>query len=172
MDEASRDEPRFLADAMLGRLARWLRVLGFDTAHEAAHGPAVTDRELVDRAARERRALLTRDRPLIADLRPKPALLVTADEPLEQLRQVVARFGLRPPPELFTRCLVCNASLRVATPEEAATLVPPRSLGLPGPVRACPDCGRVYWHGSHARRMRSAIERTLPGWGGDQACTA
>lgn len=152
--------PRFLADAMLGRLARWLRTLGLDTAYD----PAVHDPELVALAAAEGRVLLTRDRLLIEQLRPERALLIIHDAPLDQLRQVVDACGVRPPDALFSRCPVCNGVLRPATADETATLVPEASRGLPGPVRRCPDCGRVYWEGSHTRRMRQALARALPGW--------
>ncbi len=152
--------PRFLCDAMLGRLARWLRVLGYDSAYD----PAVHDPALVAWAAAERRSLLTRDRALIAHLRPARALLVRADAPLEQLRQVVAEYALEPPEELFARCMICNAPLRPATAAEAAVLVPERARALAGPVRRCPGCGRVYWPGSHARRMRATLARAFPGW--------
>jgi uncharacterized protein with PIN domain len=89
---------------------------------------------------------------------------VVADRPLEQLRQVVTEVGLGTPTELFTRCLVCNTELRPATEAEYATLVPPQARALPGPLRRCPACGRVYWPGSHARRMRAALERAFPEW--------
>lgn len=154
------DEPRFLADAMLGRLARWLRTLGLDTGYD----PAIHDPELVALAAAEGRVLLTRDRHLVAHLRPERALLIQADAPLAQLRQVMDACGLQAPARLFSRCLVCNTPLRPATPDEAAALVPEASRGLPGPVQRCPGCGRVYWHGSHTRRMRDALVRTFPEW--------
>src|SRR3712207_1740247 len=135
---------------MLGRLARWLRVLGADTAYD----PARHDPELVRQAAAEDRVLLTRDRLLVEHRRPARALLVTADEPLAQLGRVDGAHALPPPAELFARCLVCNTPLRPATPEEeAAALVPAGARALPGPVRRCPTCDRVYWPGSHARRM-------------------
>lgn len=152
--------PRFLADAMLGRLARWLRTLGFDTAYD----PAVDDPELVALAAAEDRVLLTRDRHLVEHLRPERALLITYDAPIAQLRQVVAACGLSPPAAPFSRCPVCNGVLRPATPDEAAALVPEASRGLPGPVSRCPGCGRVYWEGSHTRRMRETLSQELPGW--------
>jgi uncharacterized protein with PIN domain len=145
---------------MLGRLARWLRTLGFDTFYD----PAVHDPELVALAAAEGRVLLTRDRHLVAHLRPARALLITDDAPLDQLREVVAACGLAPPAALFSRCAVCNGVLRPATADEAATRVPEASRGQPGPVTRCPDCGRVYWEGSHTRRMRETLSRALPGW--------
>ena len=152
--------PRFLADAMLGRLARWLRVLGFDTRYE----PALTDPELVALARREGRVLLTRDRRLLSDLRPDLALEVTSDAPLAQLRAVIEHLALAPPAELFTRCLLCNTPLEPVPRTEAAALLPPAARELPGPVRRCPTCERVYWPGSHARRMRSALRSALPAW--------
>jgi len=154
------DAPRFLADAMLGRLARWLRVLGWDTRYE----PEIPDARLVTIANAEERVLLTRDRGLLRDLRPVRALEVTRDEPLLQLVDVVAALALTAPAELFTRCLVCNVPLIDVPPDEATLVVPPAAVGLPGPVRRCPSCGRVYWYGSHARRMRVALEAVLGDW--------
>lgn len=151
---------RFFADAMLGRLARWLRALSFDTAC----GAHLSDPDLVRRAEREERVLLTRDRHLLRELRPRQALEVTSDVPLQQLRQVIERLGLEPPDELFTRCLVCNDVLDDVPPSDAATLLPPGAQALPGPARRCPRCARVYWAGSHVRRMRRALERALPDW--------
>ena len=146
---------------MLGRLARRLRELGFDTASDAT----LPDARLVQWANDERRVLLTRDRRLLRELQPARALEVRGDQPLAQLQQVVAALALAPPASLFTRCLLCNAALSPpVTPDEAARLVPPGVRETPGPVRVCPTCGRAYWLGSHARRMRDALERALPGW--------
>jgi len=156
------DGPRFAVDAMLGRLARWLRVLGYDTFYELS----VADDVLVRTAREEDRILLTRDRHLLRELRPPRAHEVRGDDPLQQLRELVATLGLEPPAELFTRCLLCNAPLRILPREEALPLLPSGVRELAGPVRQCPRCGRLYWEGSHVRRMRAALERVLPGWGG------
>lgn len=150
---------RFLADAMLGRLARWLRVLGLD----AVYDPETDDPDLVALADAEGRWLLTRDRHLVEHLRPRHAVLVGSDRPLRQLREVAGAAGLEPPFTLFTRCPVCNGALRAATAEEAETLVPEASRGL-GPVRRCPNCGRVYWRGSHTERMCRALAAAFPHW--------
>jgi len=149
---------------MLGRLARWLRVLGFDTAYDAM----LADPALVRLAAAEERILLTRDRHLLRELRPARALEIQNDVPLDQLRTVVTALGLTPPPELFTRCLLCNTPLSAPlAAADASSLLPPAARGLPGPVRVCPQCGRVYWPGSHVRRMRRALASALPGWAGE-----
>lgn len=155
------ESPRFFADAMLGRLARWLRVLGFDTAYDAT----LPDPALVRLANAEDRLLLTRDRHLLRELRPARVLEIRRDPPLEQLREVIAALALEPPGELFTRCLVCNTPLSPPLAgDEAARLLPPSARDLPGPTRRCPNCGRIYWPGSHVRRMRDALEQALPGW--------
>lgn len=153
-------EPRFAADAMLGRLARWLRVLGYDTFYDIA----VADPVLVRLSQDEARLLLTRDRHLLRELRPANAFEVRQDEPLRQLRDLVQELRLPAPAALFTRCLLCNALLRVLERTEAQPLLPAGVRELPGPVRRCPVCGRLYWDGSHVHRMRAAIERVLPGW--------
>jgi uncharacterized protein with PIN domain len=155
------DPHRFAADAMLGRLARWLRVLSFDTFYQEA----IADPELVRIADAEDRVLLTRDRHLLRELRPRRAVEVRQDAPLDQLRDLVDTLQLDAPAELFRRCMVRNAVLGEPLPPQTAdALVPQGVRGIPGPVRQCPVCLRVYWHGSHTRRMRVAIDRALPGW--------
>lgn len=152
--------PRFLADAMLGRLARWLRTLGYDTAYD----PSADDPVLVAQADAEARVLLTRDRRLVADLRPARSVLVRSDAPLAQLHEVAEACGLAAPPGLFTRCAVCNGVLRPATVTEAGALVPPRVRERGGAVWRCPSCGRAYWDGSHTRRMRATLAAAFPEW--------
>lgn len=150
--------PRFVADAMLGRLARWLRVLGYDTVYDAS----LDDRSLVDLANRDDRILLTRDRHLLRELRPRRAVEITQDAPLDQLAALVGGLALPAPNELFRRCLVCNTPLDDVPAAEATELVPPAARALPGPVRRCPTCGRVYWPGSHVRRMTQALASVFP----------
>ncbi|HLM03494.1 MAG TPA: Mut7-C RNAse domain-containing protein [Pyrinomonadaceae bacterium] len=149
-----RDEIRFFADVMVARLVRWLRAIGIDTIWE----DAVSDRDLVKKAVEEKRFILTLDKPLLEEWRVDNVLLLQSENPPEQFREVVSRFGIEKPKEFFTRCLVCNTPFRSASDEEIAA-------GAPLDVRQnqetfdyCPNCEKLYWQGSHTKRMRRAIE--------------
>jgi hypothetical protein len=151
------DGPRFMVDAMLGRLARWLRVLGFDAAWEAD----IADERLVRRALDEERWILTRDRALPVEWRAPRVHLVAAETPFEQLREVARAFGLAAGARPFRRCSRCNAVLEAIDAQSAAARVPLRVLERHDEFRRCPGCGRIYWPGSHAERMRRVVERAL-----------
>jgi uncharacterized protein with PIN domain len=150
-------EPRFFADAMLGRLARWLRILGFDTAYEN-HIP---DALLVRRAQQEARTILTRDRALPEEWRVTGIYVVSAPATAEQLHEVVEAFHLAPAMRPFTRCSRCNARLVDAPPERVRRRVPARVLEHHDEFRICEACDRVYWAGSHTERMRRVVDRLV-----------
>jgi uncharacterized protein with PIN domain len=142
---------KLLADAMLGRLAKWLRVLGYDTAYLAD-----TDDFAVMRLARaEGRLILTRDRAL-AERRGVRALLVESERLEDQLRQVWAAVGPPPDPSC-SRCPVCNAPLVEAPPAMVADRVPPYVQRAHTHFSWCSACDRLYWPGSHWQRMRALI---------------
>lgn len=143
---------------MLGRLARWLRALGHDTAYDRAAG----DADLLRRAARERRILVTRDTRIARP--PKVRLvLLHANDTAGQLRELAAVLGVRDRSRLLTRCLVCNTRLRRATPDEVEAGAPDHVRATQRDFRACPGCGRVYWPGTHRRRLAAALAASLPG---------
>ncbi len=147
--------PRLLCDEMLRGLGRWLRAAGYDTAI-AARGAA--DGDLLLRAAAQARALVTRDRELAARAGVEVAIVPLASEGLEaSARELTGRLGIDWLLAPFSRCLLDNAVLLPATHGERGRL-PRRARGLDGPVNACPDCRRVYWPGSHVRRMRARLE--------------
>lgn len=162
--------PRFIADAMLGKLARWLRTLGYDTAYD----DAIADETLVRRAFDEDRHILTCDRKLFEEWR-VDGLLIESDGTVEQLREVVAAFDLPRPARLFTRCRECNELLEPAELPDVQRRVPERVLerlrreagreaSADSPwIARCPGCGRVYWEGSHTRRMRSVVDGVFGG---------
>jgi len=154
---ATDEELKFFADVNVARLVRWLRAVGLDTVWE----DAIPDAELVRRAIEERRFVLTLDKRILKEFRVDHVLLLSTDEPLAQFAEIVRRFDLQKPPELFTRCLVCNTPLRVAAGEEIAENVPPTVLENQSDFRFCPTCNKIYWEGTHTRRMREAIERVF-----------
>jgi uncharacterized protein with PIN domain len=151
-------EIRFIADAMLGRLARWLRTLGCDTEFEAE----IRDAELARRGIEEERAILTRDRRFPEEWRVPCVLVLESQAPLDQLREVARAFDLDAESRLFTRCSRCNSSLDAVTPDQVASQVPQRVLLERSRFARCPSCGRVYWEGSHTARMRRLLTRALP----------
>lgn len=137
------EEPTFLLDGMLGRLARWLRILGYDAAFE----PALGDAQLVRRARAEERILLTRDREL-ARRRGVRILLLEAEDLEGQLAQLQRDLSLawegRAP-----RCPLCNEPLEPLPRDEAWGLVPPYVFVHHDRFFLCPSCERVYWRGTH-----------------------
>lgn len=149
--------PRFMVDAMLGRLARWLRILGFDAAWEAH----IADEALVRRALEEDRIILTRDQRLPSEWRAPNITLVGAEEPRAQLAEVARRFGLAESARPFTRCSRCNVALTEVPRSAARGHVPARVLEDHDRFQGCPSCGRIYWPGSHHRRMLEVLERAL-----------
>lgn len=150
-------ETRFLADSMLGKLARWLRILGFDCAHEQE----IPDAQLVHKAIDQRRILLTRDRALPDEWRVAGVYVVRAEQTYDQLAEVLRCFELSDAVRLFRRCSRCNAKLEVVRPEAVVDRVPPDVLARQQELRQCGECRRVYWEGSHTRRMQRVAERLI-----------
>lgn len=148
-------EPRFAVDGHLGRLAAYLRMLGFDTWYRAD----VDDDRLAAVAATNRRILLTRDRGLLKRSVVRRGSFVRADRPVEQLVEVARRFGLVDQWQPFGRCLRCNTLLVAATREEVLDRLAPLTRIYYDDFRRCPGCGAVYWKGSHHARMARLIER-------------
>lgn len=143
-------EPRFLADAMLGGLARWLRLLGFDTLYD----PSLADEEMVKRSLTQGRYILTRDRRLHEEWRIDGIVFVEEKRVEAQLRAVLARFHLRDRLRPFTRCSRCNTPLEQFPLEREPDDLRPPARRNPRSMARCPGCGRIYWEGSHTRRMR------------------
>jgi uncharacterized protein with PIN domain len=147
--------PPLLVDAMLGRLARWLRLLGYD----AAYWRDGSDEELMAAARVEGRQIVTRDRAL-AGRRGLRALLVAAESLDEQIAEVQAALGGHPEP--FTRCPECNGALADLPHAAARDLVPPYVWHTQSQFRRCPGCGRVYWKGTHWPTMVARLEQEDP----------
>ena len=142
---------------MLGGLARWLRLLGHDTAYD----PTAGDRELLARAAVEQRILLTRDTRIVPPAGVRLAL-VRALGTEGQLREAAARFDLAWTADAFTRCIRCNVPLLPASAADVEEKVPDYVRATQEVFCACPCCGRVYWPGTHRTAMEKTLRRLLP----------
>lgn len=146
---------RFIADAHLGGLARRLRMAGFDTVLAQRE----MDAEIVRRAEDEGRIVLTRDIELLKHRDLTHGLYVRALKPLEQFREILLRLDLAPSMRPFTRCTVCNETVGEVEGARVADRVPPAVRKRQSRFMACTGCGRVYWEGSHWRRMREVLLR-------------
>lgn len=148
---------KFIADSNVGKLARWLRMMGYDTLFYNY----IEDNHLVDIGLREERVILTRDtqimkRRVVVGGKVK-AILIRQDNPKEQLDQVIKKLKLDCQLRQFTRCLECNHNLSPKTREEVKELVPPYVFSTQEHYMQCPSCLRVYWRGTHWQRMKEAL---------------
>ena len=152
-DYLTRRTMKLLLDGMLGRLAKWLRLLGYDTAYF----PDLDDHELVRLARAQGRVLLTRDRELTRR-RGLTCLLVESDELEEQIQQVISDLNLKTE-RPFSRCPVCNTLLQEVEKPSVKGRVPPYVFRTKEHFNLCPECGRIYWRGTHWDNMRQEMAR-------------
>lgn len=145
---------RFVLDVHLGKLAAYLRMLGFD----AAYRNCATDPELVETARAEERVLLTRDRGLLKHSSVTRGYWLRETDSRRQVAEIVHRFDLAGSPRPFTRCMACNGILRPVAKADVEHRLPPRVAQSFDEFLACPCCGRAFWKGSHYRRMLRWIE--------------
>lgn len=143
--------PRFVADVMLGRLARWLRALGYDTLYDSKWD----DAPLAELARMERRILLTRDVELTRR-RGVQYVLIQDDRVFRQLTQLVHELNLNAA-EAFTRCIECNAELEVVETKDVAEKLPPYVLATQTRFKQCPQCEKIYWRGTHWNHMQAIL---------------
>jgi len=146
-------DPRFVLDVHLGKLAAYLRMVGFDALYRSC----CDDAELVRVSVEQRRILLTRDRGLLKHGALTHGYWLRETDSRRQLGEVVRRFDLHRAMRPFTRCMACNGVPAEVAKEAAVSQVPPRVAERFDEFRRCPDCGRVYWRGSHYQRMQEWI---------------
>jgi uncharacterized protein with PIN domain len=144
---------KFIADVMVGKLARWLRILGFDTEYSNKY----EDDEIIRIAEAQDRIILTRDIPLASRRMNARCLVIDSDYYREQVRQVIATLSLKDF-AVFSRCIECNTPLQDADKEDVFERIPPFVYLTQERFAMCPSCKRVYWHGTHA----DAILKRLP----------
>lgn len=150
---------RFLCDQMLGTLAKWLRLLGFDTFYASSD---ISDDELLDIAEKERRILITRDKQLIKRAE-KNGLKVTKIETYDLILQIKKVLQdnhiVFNENDILSRCSTCNTVLEKVSKEEIKDLVPDRVFQNHEVFWHCPGCGKIYWLGSHYNNMRETIQK-------------
>jgi uncharacterized protein len=151
--EISATGVKFAADRMLGKLAKWLRVMGQDVIY----GQHLSGYGLIRAARAENRLILTRDRGL-KKKQPPAFLFIESDHYREQLRQVIHACRLRPLNDAFTRCLECNLILQPRSKTLVEKDVPPYVFTTQERFSWCPKCRRVYWPATHHQRMLEELK--------------
>jgi uncharacterized protein len=148
---------RFVADGHLGKLVRDLRLLGIDVAYQND----VDDRDLLTIMQREKRALLTRDRPLLMHRVVANGFFPRSQKPFEQTVETIRRFELAPAIAPFTRCLRCNGLLNRAEKEAVINELEPLTRLYYHDFTKCPGCGQTYWRGSHIGKLEIRVTDIL-----------
>ena len=148
---------RFIVDCMLGKLAKWLKILGFDAVFFSKIG----DPELLTLAHKERRILLTRDNGLIEKASDIQTLFIGSEDWNEQVEQVLDEYELWQDIQPYSRCIECNAELKDLPKSRAKNLVTPFVYEKADAFAICPSCGRVFWKGTHHQDMEGKIDEIL-----------
>ena len=153
------NEPKFIVDSNVGKLAKWLRMMGYD----AVFFNGSDDSHLVAKALAEDRIILTRDtqimkRGVITSGRLK-AILINDDEPESQIRQVIDTLNLDCHFRPFTLCLECNQPLEERRKDQVENRVPPYVFKTQDQYMECPACRRIYWRGTHWQAMTKKLSK-------------
>jgi len=144
---------KFILTKELGRLAKWLRILGFDTVYYNQDKPS----SLIIQALGDERIILTRNHRL-PQARGLKILLIKNDKIKKQVEEVVHRLKIKPEPELmFSRCILCNAKLLEIEKEKVKDRVPEYVFKTQGHFITCPKCQRIYWQGTHWGNVQKTL---------------
>ena len=146
-------DTRFIVDAHLGKLARYLRMLGFDAAYERC----LENAEIIERSLKEQRIILTRSPEILKQSRVTHGYWLRHDEPLEQLQEVLHELDLSRQVKPFTRCMDCNGRIVAVEKTDITGQVNPLIFERFSEFWQCRDCGKIYWQGSHHERMARMI---------------
>lgn len=148
---------KFIVDCMLGKLAKWLKILGFDTLYFSN----IEDSDFLGWAKKERRIVLTRDTGLIEKSGDMEKLFIESEDWKAQVRQVLDAFELWERINPNSRCIECNVELKDLPKKKAKNLVAPFVYERAESFALCPCCDRIFWQGTHFRDMEIKIKEIL-----------
>ena len=152
---------KFIVDNNVGKLAKWLRIMGYD----ALFFNAEDDSNMVATALAEERVILTRDTQImkrrVVTSGQLKAILIESDKPEQQMHQVIATLNLNRQYRPFTICLECNQPLLERSKQQVKDLVPPYVFQTQSQFMECPACHRIYWRGTHWREMTKKLEKFI-----------
>jgi len=147
-------ESRFILDVHLGKLARKLRMIGFDTLYRNDY----EDDEIIEIAATDRRIILTRDIGILKNKRVTHGYYIRSDQAEEQLQEVIKHFHLENNIQPLNRCIACNGKIVVADKEKVKDRLLPKTRKYFDKIFQCTGCGKLYWEGSHYHNMMKKVE--------------
>ena len=150
-------EPKFVLDVHLGKLARYMRMVGLDTVYKNNF----TDNELVEISLAEKRTILTKDRGILKRNAITHGYWIRNEAPEKQLKEVVERFDLKNKLKEFSRCLECNSTLTEIEKEKIINRLPPKVKDRQNNFFYCRECDKVYWKGSHYEKMKKMIDELV-----------
>jgi uncharacterized protein with PIN domain len=150
-------QPKFIADVMLGRLAKWLRIAGFDVLYSNRF----SDDELIEISIQQGRVLLSRDTRLLIRKPVREFIFLESQDVQKQIRQVFETMRILKLSFLLTRCLSCNEALVETTRESVRRSVPAFVYQTQIRFKSCPKCGRIFWAGTHRRSVVRTLQKLL-----------
>ena len=142
-------ETKFILDVHLGKLAKLLRMTGFDTLYRND----LEDKEIIDIGLAQDRIILTRDRGILKNSVVRKGYYIRSQKPEEQLKEILARFQLRSSTKFLSRCIACNGEIEKVNKKDIEQKLKPGTSKFFDRFFRCCDCGRIYWKGSHYDRM-------------------
>ena len=148
---------KFILDVHLGKLTKYLRLCGFDTYYQTG----CNDQEIISLAVSNKRIILTRDIELLKNKQVTHGYWIRSQHLDEQLEEIFLRFDLKNQISLFTRCMECNGILADVSKKDILYRLLPRTRQYYQKFKKCPDCNRIYWDGSHYKRMKEYIDSII-----------
>lgn len=157
MSVEKKEQPKFIADTMLGKLARWMSLLGYDIIYSGI----IDDAELIHQAQATKRIIITRDTKLINSHPEVAVLIIKSTERWEQLREVIQHYPMNFAETAFSRCQYCNVEIEEVDKKKVIERLPPLVREAQEKIYQCPQCGKLYWSASHVDHIRSLLKEHL-----------